>query len=649
MKRKSIFLTIVAMLFAGIAWGQAWNEGTVPTGSHVDGRDTVFFCATTDSLYPLELGYDVSGRKLHPSYGDWSLIAKTSSSVKAVDYNMNSTKNGGAGNAYKTVNSGIGGLLFQYKANDEQCGLEVNDVFLTYVFILPDKNSTVNPSDTLLCYDENNNGGSGTTIDFDDYFKEYINVYKAAGFTVDWKHGGSFTIKRDSVYNASLRDTLLISNASDKYTCGEEISFKLGVRVDSSYTLGPKALTLCTIDTVGDLGNRHPKDIFGRTGVTYEYSTLKGGAATWTDITIGGKTVAKGVFTFTYSTCKPAPNHEGESSDTLYLITESFAPNSYWDKDTITYCRDSASIDIFKLYFDSVIDYPNIPVGKPALTSTGSYWYDRDLGQTPIPDAIGDYSTTTGYPSLKINPIGKNGKGTDVQMDIMKSNVAYNYLWRVDPAAFPCLTTSAGVPDSGTMVVIIHDPAVAQDYTAQLCNNSYESSGNGFDLNAYTGLNVKWIPVLSPALNTDNATLPVNTPGKVYTGTYKYQYVLPPICGPGGTGVFYIKVTDKIKSPVSKTVKYCINKLPASINVNDVLGVAVDGLKWTVKRADGIVVTPTGTVNAGFIADGILDISAYTNAHGAGQQTLLFEVDSATVDCGVSSSTKLTIQFVTVL
>jgi hypothetical protein len=661
MKRKSILMTIVAVFFAGVTWGQNWPTSH---GTGVVDSDTIFFCVRTDSLYPIELGYDVSGRRLHPSYGEWKLISKTDATVVAADYDLGIPNgNDGAGNAFKTVGSGVGGLLFEYLAQDKQCGLDLGEKFWVYVFILPDFHDIVNPGDTIICYEK---GGSPIDIKFDQTFDKYVDLYKAAGFTFGtspWKHGGSFKIRKDSIATYSLSDTIVFATKPLEYTCGEPVVFKLVARVDSMVKLGPIALSKCTDDTLGDLGNRTPNEVFNRnsggnyytgnsgtdpiTKLTPFTGALTGSYTTTINDSYGTRTVTTvwKAYRYHYRTCNPADANEyADVYDTLYISDGSPAPNSYWGKDTIVYCRDTSAVDIFKLYYDSVMGYPSIPGAKPGLTQSSSYWRDRDLGQSyangrfPFPP----YSTKDGKSSLGIEVTGTFSRadtiasyeksGYSVNLDILKSNVAYHYLWTVDAAAFPCFTNKDGVPDSGTMVVILQDPAIAQDYTAQLCKSSYSG---GFNLNVYAGLNVTWQPVGSPAL-TNNV---LNVPSTSF-GTYKYKYSIPAKCGPGGDGVFYIKVGSNVKVPTSKEVKYCIDKLPASINLNDVLGVGIEPLTWS--SSDGLGTGDGFETNAG-----TLDISKYVSSKGSKAETLTFVTNNAAA-CGVNAVT-LKITFVTTL
>jgi hypothetical protein len=620
MKRKSILMTIVAVLFAGVAWGQ----GQLPTwptglGTDVKGADTIYFCLKTDSLYPIELGYDVLGKRLSPEWGEWSLYTKTSEDVTVDDYNLDGSKNGGAGNAFKAVGSGKGGLIFQYVANDPQCGLAKGEIFWAYIFLLPDFNGSVSKQ-MAICYDEQ---GGDVTIEYDQSFDEYTDLYEKAGFNYTWKVGGQITIKKDSIAQYLLEDTIVLTPdhpALANYTCGLEGIFQISVTVDTIGQLKGIGLGICAKDTLGDLGNTKAIDIFTvRQKYTGTYSPER--INNWTD---AEKLAKKKLFTFSYDDCKG--NSPKMVVDTLYIQEA----HGYWGKDTIIACRVNAPSNIFAYYNDDDISYPLID-GKPILDNTNSYWYDRAIGIVPISDK----GTTDNNFSMVGVTDPYTDDGTELRKDYMKSNVGYHYLWRVAPNAYPvsCLFdyNGGGKPDSGTIVVILQDPAIAIDYTAQLCKKgTYD-----FDLNAYTRLDVVWT---GANLETDNKTIRTEN---VYPGTYKYEYSLVSNCGAGGKGIFYLKVTTKIKAPASKTVSYCVEKLPASINLNDVLGVAVSGLTWIsdsgLDATDGFDATT-----------GVLDIPTYTSKHGTTPQDLVFETDGAS-DCDVPNGITLTIKFVITL
>jgi hypothetical protein len=323
--------------------------------------------------------------------------------------------------------------------------------------------------------------------------------------------------------------------------------------------------------------------------------------------------------------------------DTLYLYASSSPSGKYWGEDQLIYCRLALSANIYDLY-------DLIPHSKPGITVGNSYWYDRNLGKVP-PFTFGpnNYATLSGKSSIGIpdNITGDAHYSTYAPTNMvniadLKSNIQYHYLWQLDPGIFPCFINLAGEPDSGTMVLIVQDPAIARDYTAQLCKHSYLIANDFFDLNSYSGLNVTWQPKGAPTLN-DNYKFSVSS---ISPGTYKYSYTIPPGCGPGGTGVFYIKVTNNINIPQTKTVKYCVEKLPATININDILGVGVNGLTWTPTNLDGF---DSNT--------GILDIAAYAIAHGdikAGDH-IDFTVNLSSQLCDVSNTTKVIIKFVDVL
>jgi hypothetical protein len=620
MKRKSILMTIVALLFAGIAFGQL---PALPGDGSVVGRDTIFFCARTDSLYPIELGYDVAGKRLHPSYGDWSLIGKTSSGLAAAEYDLGVPNgNGGAGNAYKVVGSGIGGYLFQYTSTDAQCNLAVGEKFWVYVFILPDYQDVIGGKDSVICVVTPTVPRSypqSGAINLDVIFKKYIDLYIAAGFTFPtnkWtnpkgaKKGEYGTLDIDSVATYVFNDTLVFASKPAAYLCGDSIPFKLKITVDTIGQLYPLSVGICPPDTLGDLGARDPNEIFERNfGGSYNPSTIANGTA-WTP---KGLAFWK-AYDYTYTDCYGSAKHV---FDTLYLLHWVGS----WGIDTVTYCRDSASLSIFTLYDDPQINYPAIGQAKPSLNNTNSYWYDRAVGGTYPP-----FGTISGLTSLN---------GYSVNLDDLKSNVGYHYLWRPDAAALPCLVNpSTGLPDSGYIVVILQDPVTTQDFRAQLCIDSW-SVGDKFNVGEFTGITSGWAsPIVTDATGSNLAiTAPL-----LNKNTYTYSYHLAAGCGAGGDGVFYLRFTKGVKTPKSKKVEFCVNKLPASINLNEILGVAVKGLNWV----SGQSLTTTD----GFTAStGILNVITYVGVHGATAGTdLTFTVTG--VDCGIPSTTTVTLSFV---
>jgi hypothetical protein len=658
MKRKSILMTIVAVLFTGVmAIGQtivkphtiSWpaNTSNAQTGVTVVASDTIYFCERTDAQYPIELGYDVSGRNLHPSFGDWSLISTTHDSVTVVDYDTTiNIKNGGAGNAYKTVGTGKGGLLFQYLARDGQCGLTPNQAYWVYVFILPSEKDIVY-RDTLICKAA---AGSTATIKFGNTFKEYVDLYKNLGFSnPTWKKGGEYTVHTDTANIISFQDSLIFEpdtpSKAHRLTCGDTLVFKIVVTIKDSISLSGTGVGKCLDDTASLLKTTTLDKLFNREGIngTYSPATILNSDGTTTGFTTLADGSKKRAYTFTYKTCKTSPDTE-TIVDTLYLYektpTESTSNKSNWGKDTVIYCRLADDANIYNLYMDTAIDYPAVPGFKPGLDNTNSYWYDRDLGRTPFDFGPSGYGTISKTSSIGIPSTLSVAEGhyityaptNKVNVSDLKSSVGYHYLWRVDAGALPCYTIS-GVPDSGMIVLIIQDPAIAQDYTAQLCQTSFSSKT--FDLNLYTRLNVKWTKDGSAKDLTEGHILDPST--GVYPGTYKYKYHLEPGCGAGGNGVFYIKVANQVKVS-SKTVKYCVNKLPSSINMNDVLGVALGGVTWTA-TSDG----------SGFDTNsGILDIGAYVAAKGSPtNNTELVYTIADNAGCGIANGTKVTVSFVT--
>jgi hypothetical protein len=599
-KRKSLFL-IILTFFANIALGQGIVWPTSLDGN-VKGVDTIYFCANSDSLFPIELGYDVANKYLSPWYGDWSLISKTSDDVNSADFSVGVAKNGGAGNGFRVTGSGIGGLLFQYKSEDDQCGLPPGSLYWIYVFNMPLEYNVI-AKDTIVCKGSN---GSTIKIDFNASFDRYKDLYAKAGFGAAWKHGGfPKIIRTDSIGTYVIEDTLILTKTPPSYRCGSNIPFKYTLKVrDTIGQLIPLSFGICSADTTDDLGKRNPNLIFKRNDVngSYNPSTIADG----TPWTIGSGNRPFKVYTFTYTVCPGEPTPI-PVKDTLYIISS----KGYWGRDTVIECREVGSASILSFY-----NKTSYGGGKPVLDETSSYWYERGLGTLGNP---AQYGTVGNVPSLYDKTIN---------LDVLKSNIAYNYLWEPDAGVYECLVKN-NIVDSGTLVLIIKDPFRALDYTAQLCRASY-GSGDKFDLNAYTGLTVDWKDV-----NDDPIPNPITIPSK---GTYKYKYSVPPDCGVGGNGVFYLRVTDNIKTPASKTVKYCINKLPPSININDILGVSIKGLRWssTLGAADGFD-----------SITGILDVTKYAAKNGSNEVTLVFNVDTSGTSavCNLNPSTKVTLIF----
>ncbi|MDR1339806.1 MAG: hypothetical protein LBK58_07130 [Prevotellaceae bacterium] len=632
MKRKSILMTIVAVLFAGMAMGQTtitWPDKTYYEGTNgPEGSDTIFFCARTDSLYPLELGYDVAGKSLHPQYGEWNLISKTSDNVVVADYLMNSTKNGGAGNAYKTVGSGSGGLLFQYESKSDLCGLTSGKKFWVYVFVMPSDKDIVQKPDTLVCSNSAVGGAKTFPVSLPKTYATYAKLYEQAGFTVTWKPGTTHNVKYDSIAEYVFSDTLVLTNLHADYNCGTKIAFQYGVKVvlDVNPFIPQKKEAACISDTLSaepisaaSWFNRNypgeyiPKFVTGPVdaGEWKIRDYLHTDSKTY-------KVPSKG-FEFRYKDCN---GDDQIRYDSIFVLPDTLNIGD-WGIDTAFYCKTDADISLSKLVQDAGVNYD--PWGVPAKLfpggeNTGSHWYDRGVKVPYTPSTL-DYGTVGGGTSL-VNDYY-------LKASIMSANTGYRYMWQIDGGAMECLVDSkTGVPDSGYLVVILQEAAIAQDYTAQLCKSSYLAGPTKFYLNAYTGLDVQWTGGIAL---TGKDTVAVATVNK---NTYKYSYTLPAGCGPGGTGVFYLKVTDAVKVPAAKTVRYCLDKYPPAINLNDVLGVAVAGLTWTTTG------TPTG-FNA---TTGILDVTAYMST-GKIESTLEFATANAN-QCGVSNGTKVTIEFV---
>jgi hypothetical protein len=613
MKRKSILLTIVALLFAGLASAQL-NPWPASVASS-KGSDTIYFCASIDSLYPIELGYDVAGKRLHPTYGDWSLYAVSDPNLTVSDYKIDA-----AGNVFKVVGSGIGGYIFQYKSTNVQCGLNPNETFHVYVFIMPDLKNAIT-EDTLVCYDKN--GGTYPITPHHSF--NYTDLYAKANLTLGWKNGGipQQAIKLDSVATYVFIDTFEITGSLPAgYNCGVDGIYQLTVHVDSIKDLQPLSVAICASDTLTNPGLR-PQDVFkhwtrhvtwpnvapgqpGQLGV-YTPTLVKGG--NWVKNNKGEDCK---IFDFEYVNCDRVLTHV---SDTLVILPDHSNKSEDWGADTVVHCRipnanaNFGTISLYTLYNDPAIDYPSLLWTKPALDASNSSWHDRGINNAfPF-----DYGTISGGTSM--NNSASIPTADMINMDDMASSIGYHYLWRPDPSVFPCI---AG--DSGTMVVILSDKFNAADYRVQLCQ---QNMGQNFDLANFTGLprNVaKWYygSKATPAHNVAADVLsfaPVGGgSGFIYsTGVHKLIYDINSSCG-GGSATFYIKIAKTVKVPSSITEKFCIATLPATINLNEVIGIYDKDADWSI--------VSSGTANtAGFGGSGngntgIIEVGKFGNAAG---------------------------------
>jgi hypothetical protein len=663
MKRKSILMTIVMLLFAGIAVGQRgpkWPEtgdigGTgFPKANRVD---TVYFCQDINAQYPIELGYDGLGLSLHPSYGEWSLYATSNNNV-AADYDFN-TGNGGAGNAFQTVGTKYGGYIFQYVSKDPGCGMAINDKFWVFVFVLPTEDNAVEQRDTIACLKDVKT--SGVTKNFSIVYADYIDLYKKAGFNpLPTFKENIHKLPASSLPEKGTKDTVFVDtiviaatgfpkngNEAFKYSCGDTIRFSYKVKVtDFIGQLPSKGLSVCLSDTSTYKGML-PKDLFDRKNIpgTYDVNEVYTNFGGLEDITgtITGIAstikVYKRVFTFTYDDKCATPEETNLKVKDSIIFIEKFHANPNWGRDTAVFCRGEivgTQASIFEFYNNAQIDYPLIGIPKLPLDNTNSYWYDRGIRDKD--NKPGGNGTVHNVPSLPENTY-------DVLVEELKANVGYNYLWRLSLTKFPCFVDADNNPDSGYIVVIIQDPLLAQDYTSQLCKKSYGNTGK-FSLAQYTGLRgIQWSSINIPnsALSASKDTVYI---GSLTPNTYKLKYNLPAsTCSIGGDGVFYLKVSDRVVVPQSKTVTFCVEKLPAQINLNDVLNISVNGLVWQY-----VPVTSNGSpasLGSEFnTTTGILDVNQYTTAHGSGVVELKFKtVVPGGVNSCITDGQELTIKF----
>lgn len=568
--KKSILnylLAVVAVCFAGISMAQNPWPTTLPLGTP---SDTMFFCSSPDSLYPVEFGYDIAGKYLSPSYGDWELYAVTG--AQPVSYDFGANKNGGAGNTFRVVGEDYGGYVFRYTSNNDQCGLDDGDEYFIFVFIMPDLATTVTQGDTVCRVPAGNHAVT--------YANNFIHkdLYAKAGFTLTFNPTGfTQSIDAKGIF-VHTSDFTLTPNPHGNYNCGYTGQLKYTVTViDSIDNWVGKILDLCPEDTIGGAATRSLKTLLGRNFVSANYSLTNGGTQniiTIADLANWGTLPAKKEIYLNY--VDPCTGTAKVVVDTVHM-GRSF-PDDFHGQDTITLCRRDSIGDLYDIYDMST------KFGVPHLAKSSFDWTDWGItGQNPI-----NYMTHSGLSSL-INH-------KDINLKDMFSETYYHYNWTVlDPTCFQ--------GDSGRIVLYLQDPIIASDYRLQMCN----SYAGIFDFNAFINISgASWSdgndnPISGTLTAAEVAALPL--------GVSEFKYSLNDLCS-SGSAVFYIKKTKNPVISTSVVEKYCIAYAPSKVNLNDVLGF-VDAGTWAITSATkfggGSVTIPATHLNT---ATGVLDVAS---------------------------------------
>lgn len=606
----SCSMVLAMLLFSKPATAQSLHTWPTSLSGLALKSDTIYICADIDTIHPIELGYDIPGLRLHPSYGDWSLYA-ISDKASPNDYAVSNAKNEGAGNAFKVVGSGIGGYVFQYIAKSTQCGLAVGESYFVYVFIIPSLNIPLS-KDTLLCKQP---AGSSLPTNIISYFP-HAELYQKANLTLTWNPAAFPVMPTDSVDMKVYTSTFTVSGAARALGCGTTGIFNYTVDVSSEgFTLDPISVNVCVADTVGSLANRNPNVYFGRSAGTYSPATI---GNNW-----GGTSQS---YVFTYVDCLG----NAKTVTDVLQITSSPADQN-WGRDTLFICRTQVA---------NVVDLYNLSQGITpiSLLPTNSTWADRGVtGTLPLVFGSSGASVFSLPSSVNIADAG--------------ANIGYNFLYRMDPSL--CFGG-----DTGLFILMVHDPFKAVDFRTQLCTDYLPS--NSFDLGAFTGIeNGSWryVGALATAIDPiSNNQLTSAQLVRMGIGTHKLSYTVPAGCGGGGVGVMYIKIGGKASIPANVSERYCKRTLPSSINVNEVLGFS--GLPagannaWTLESVSNagssvsggalaaarLHFTPaTGVFNMSALTDPAtdMDLSAATSARPL---ELTFRLTGATCNAGGGTS-----------
>lgn len=603
-------MLLVGLFFVKYAEAQALNTWPAASGLAVK-SDTLYICADIHAIHPIELAYDIPGLRLHPNYGDWGLYA-ISDNASPNDYAVNNAKNGGAGNAFKVVGSGIGGYVFQYEAKSSQCGLNTGDLYFMYVFIIPSLSTPISV-DTLLCKQAD---GKSLAKVINNYFP-HAELYSKANIKAAWNPSQFPVMRTDSVGTMLYTADFTVSGPAGALACGSTGKFDFTVSVtNADFTLKPISINICQADTVGVLGTRSPNVYFGRNV-----------AGTYSPKVLGGNWAATSQsFVFSYVDCL------GNVKTVTDVLTMGSAPDKHnWGRVTLTLCRNQVASEA-ELYS---LTQGITPI---SLLPTSSTWDDRGIsGTLPLVHGPSGASVFNSPSSINTEDMG--------------ANIAYNFLYRVDPSL--CFGG-----DSGLFILMLQDPFTAVDFRTQLCADYL---GTDFDLASFTAVkDGTWSYVGAMASSVGLITKSLLKGSQLTTmgvGTHKLQYEVAAGCGGGGVGIMYMKIGGKVSIPASVTERYCKKTLPAVINVNEVIGfsglASGDINKWVLTNvsngAVGLDATALAAAQAYFNpATGVFDLtkatgdmSAKLNIGAATSATpleLIFNLSGASCGAGGGSS-----------
>lgn len=231
-------------------------------------------------------------------------------------------------------------------------------------------------------------------------------------------------------------------------------------------------------------------------------------------------------------------------------------------------------------------------------------------------------------------PIGYDVDVTDGLFEVAKAAVGtYKLIYTAYDVAKLC-----GLTGSVELTMNIGDnSSSAYDGRVQLCALDLASKPGSLKLSDYVldmPAGAKWKDQSGTLMASDEVTyLDLDALG---VGTYEYTFEYASVgCTGNGTGSLYVTITNNLDLPEELTLAFCRPDMPSSINMNQVIGAAIDGT-WTLESTNPAV-KPGNLDGAMFNETALLGDGPIT-------YVLKFTPDETKTECAVPAEITVTIK-----
>lgn len=554
MKRKSILFSLMLMLavFVGTTTFAQISTNVWPTThpSNLAKADSIYFCQYTDTIFPLELGYDVRGLNLAPSYGTWSHIASYSDGEAGQTvYNKDvKVSKVAAGNVFNVLNI-PGAHLFQYQSLSEQCGLAQNDVLWVYIFVLPSYPSGKAYGDTVVCKKAGEVDLTGKNPLYSFVHKELFNKADIDITTTDvfapGKHDQNVLL--DTTYEFTFKATPRAGSGALNpkrgfKNCLVNFKFEYNLKIkDDNKPEGRVGFICSTLDNhKTDPIYKIPVDgVLGYSNAFTPDSVQK------LDKVVGLKYKLPNGDEFDYALVtvpyKDCDGNNATYTDTIVFLDKDISNNERESNKVGPICIEGGGLDALDNF---------IPAASASTVHTWEYW------------GITGATKVTGSPAADIFVNSLN-----VDKALMDPGTEYYFRYYFDKTGNILSDCFEG--SYGQLILSGIHRFVPKDYRVQLCTKDGNSPPKGIiNFELFTGLKGADWKTLSAVAVADPSSVEVSG-----YGVHKYFYEYPNItgCG-GGKGVFYVKMSDKTAIASEFTELFCTKRHGEVINVNELIG-----------------------------------------------------------------------------